>query len=196
MRLIIINAVLLFVLSNTASADLILDIVGAPGSGATTWTFNGSQEAGASGYFDDNTLQFADSWYNVGDLFADGATYSELNEPVGGSATITIGGSTRNIDRLFLHNTGTLGGDDLGLGVDGSANFEFVAGQVVSWSGSFTLTQDISNFHTGTFGSSNLGGASTNNLPLTVRVNAVPEPSSVTLLAFAGVAGAMRRRHS
>jgi len=80
---------------------------------------------------------------------------SNQNYPVIGSATVTIDGNTRNIDRWFFDDDGDAGtasgDDDWGFSID-SPFPALSAGLVVSWTGSINVSGvDLNDLNVGTY---------------------------------------------
>lgn len=168
--------------SSSAKADLVIDILGTPGSGLTTWTFSGSATATTGGQFESGTnLAENDGWQNFANTFNNGLNSSDpLDIPITGP-TISIAGTNFAMDRIQIDNDES-GLDDLAFGIANGSNVFFVADDVISWSGSFDLGQDINGMNIGTFSDStpSFGG-----LALQVNISAVPEPSSLATLLLA-----------
>ncbi|MEO0972344.1 MAG: PEP-CTERM sorting domain-containing protein [Pseudomonadota bacterium] len=186
--------------SVAANAGLVIDITGDSGSGQTLWTFSGSTHAGGSAFFDDHdNLNNNDTWQDLLNFTAEGDL--EVTS-VTGDAALTIDGQTRNIDLAYVDNDGSdTDQDDFGVGVDGSSNFNFYDGDLVSWSGALSVDLDIDMISlAGTpvtltadrFGSNAL-------LALTINIGyshiGVPEPGTIplVLLGLGGLAYARRR---
>ena len=178
-----------------ASADLQLDITGAPGSGVTTWTFSGTGTTTGASTVRDNT---GTTW-NTGDTTqfggGDGILDAALQDTLlsfTGAATLTVGSVTESITGVFLDDDGTGAGDDLGVRV---ANpITYASGEAVSWTGSGTVAVDINQFVLGSFDMDFgalwlLDGDATN-----VNISLIPAPGALALLGFAGLAARRRRR--
>ena len=180
---------------STANAALIINVEGVRGSGKTTWTLSGSDTVQNS-----NTIRTGSGSndFQVGDTgqAKTGALrFLSTNTTVGqkgslfaatGSAQITIGSQTRTITHIFLESDreGTTG-DDFGIRVN--SLLDYTTGENSSWTGSFTLDLDISNFIIGsyvlTFFSFDFARE---ELSLNfAETTSVPEPSSLALLGLA-----------
>lgn len=162
--------------ANPAYAVLEVFITGTPGSGATTWTFVGSDTARDSGYFEyDNNLGTNDAWQNIGDFTNVGDL--EL-ETVTAGATLTIAGVTRNIDIAYIDTDNGANADDFGVGVSGSTQFTFSAGDTISWAGSLVATgidiNDISLAGVPVTLTGNDYGGTANALTLNVHIGTNP----------------------
>lgn len=208
-RLLSLAAAAIFA-GSTAQAALVVDITGTPGDGQTKLTFSGSSIARAFGFFEpDDTVGFGSAWLNLGD-FANSAFLSDPVQLIG-KAEINIEGKVQSIDAVEVRNSefGDFSANDgLGIGVDGGDRFEFLAGEMISWSGSVMLEGlDIDSFNTGgqatsSFFTSNFGGTEDAlDLELNIRpdeISAVPLPAGGVLLlsGLAGVAVLRRRRKS
>ncbi len=189
----------LLLASLASRAGLVVDITGDAGSGQTLWTFSGSTTASGSGFFDDGTnLGNNDTWQDL-------LNYTDINDDeitsVTGDATLTIAGTTRDIDLAYIDNDGSSNGDvdDFGVGVSGSNNFNFDDGDLVSWSGSLFVDLDINAISLAgtpvTISGSEYGDHA--QLALTINIGhvAMAEPASVALVLFGlgGLAWARRR---
>ena len=186
-------ALLLTSLANSAKADLIIDVVGAPGSGQTTWTLTGSDTATSSGTFRSGSLAETDSWMDIADLFK--TNISSFQQAISG-ATVNVGGTAYAIDRILIDDDGSNASnvdDEIGFGVDNTSNVTFSAATLISWTGSFTLGADINDMNVGSYQdpSPSFGG-----LDLRVNVSAVPEPSGTVLICFALASWNLRFRRT
>ena len=176
-------------LASAAQAMMVLDISGVAGSGETTWTFSGSATAEGAGDFDDDTnIESTDLNASHWDLAS--FTSIVLNDAqVAASfsnATLTIGALTRDIEDAYIDtdiDPGEL--DDIGVGVSGSTNFDFVTGDLISWTGFMTVGIDLNSLIAGSY-STDVYGADPGVLDLTVNI--VPEPSTAVLMLL-GLAG-------
>ena len=176
-----------------AQALLILEIRGVPGSGQTTWTFSGSDTAGAGGDFDDdaniNNSDAGGSHWDLGE-YTDSPSFHDFQlAAISSTATLTIDGTTRNIEDAYLDSDGAVGagGDDIGVGVSGSTNFNFVTGNLVSWLGSMLVAIDINDMDNAGLPStltSSTYGDTTDTLDLEIRFSAVPEPGALGLVLW------------
>jgi hypothetical protein len=184
-------------LASAAQATLVLDITGVGGSGETTWTFSGSDTAGGAGDFDDDTnIESTDlngSHWDLGSFTSIFLNDTQVAASFS-NATLTIGALTRAIEDAYIDtdiDPGEL--DDIGVGVSGTTNFDFVAGDLVSWTGYMTVGIDLDSLIAGTY-STDVYGADPGVLNLTVNI--VPEPSTAVLmlLGLAGFGIKARRR--
>ena len=206
----------------TANAALIVNVEGVRGSGKTTWTLSGSSTtaAGTIGTSTNNAnnrrggyMQFSNG---VKFLSTTGRTNlrSSINSPlaVTGSPKLTIGSEERDITHLTLSPFfGFTGADGDVLWFRVNRDLSYVRSSNSSWSGSFTLDVDISNFKIGTYTENDPGNSffasdltlifkettkttpkppttpdpSTPKPPTTVKPTSVPEPSSLALLGLA-----------
>lgn len=196
-RYLLVLIALLVLTAAQSHAALIVDITGISGSGETTWTFSGSDTAGGGGSFEDNAnLANNDYWEDLAEF----TTASDLElTPSSGSATLTIDGVTRNIDVGYVDDGG-VGSDNFGVGIDGSGNFSFSLGDLVSWTGSIVVPIDINAFSPtpATLTTSNYAGtAGTLDLEVNIGgVAATPEPGTLSLLGLALIGAAALRRRS
>lgn len=197
--LITLSLPLVLLLSTMCRADLMVDISGVAGTGTTNWVFSGTEVAGADEDFDSGFLSdFGSVWVNQGDFLNSGWTNTNIVPPLG--VTITTSFGTRNVDLLYLAEQGDgpdgadPGADDFGVGVDGT-NLQFVSGETISWTGSFVLNEDLENMKIGTYSYNYFANIfDTLDLTVTISASGVPEPTSMTLLGFCGLAISLRRR--
>ena len=188
--------------TSATQADVIIDITGTPGSGTTTWTFSGSATVGGAGpiIIDDDDSDVSFGW-NVGAAF-----YSGSNTNIDFSATtatFSAGGVPYTIFGIGAVD-GFSSPADFGIAIDDATptefNYSFASGTALtSFSGSGTAAVDINDFASGSTSATNWGFGSTiqGTLPVTFNNNAtaIPEPSSLLLLAMAcGAAGVRARR--
>ncbi|MEQ9125625.1 MAG: hypothetical protein RIM80_24020 [Alphaproteobacteria bacterium] len=191
--------------ASPASATLLLHITGTPGGGSTTWTFSGSSVANGSGSFSANeTFDVSEQWHNVGsftslDLFSvpdDGGSIT-------GAATLSVGAIDIGIDSVFVDMDVT-SLDDLGIGVAGSTDLDFVAGDLVSWTGSLVVAGiDLNDLDEttlpATLNASNFGQVD-DVLALTLKIGeaaVVPLPAGAPLvLTGVAVLGLATRRRT
>ena len=195
-----IGFISIFLLGQNCSADLILDITGAFGTGTTTWTFSGTDEAGAPEQFnfDFNTGIFGDPplddsiFAEQGDIFAAGFGTRFITPA--STVTVTTPDGTRGIDELYLKDIGNI--DDIGFAVTGNTDLQFAAGDNVSWTGEFELNIGLEELNIGSY-SNNYFAFIFFTLDLTVNVSettAIPEPSSVCFIGLMCIGLAGRRR--
>lgn len=192
--------------ASSANAALLLEISGTPGAGTTTWTFSGSAVANGSGSFSSNlTFDLSEQWHDVGnytdlDLFSvpdDGGSIS-------GVATLSVGATTLGIDSVFVDSDAG-GLDDFAVGVSGGTDLAFIAGDLVSWTGTLIVAGiDLNRLDASplpaTFNSSNFGDVrGVLDLTLTItEATAVPLPAGAPLaltgMAVLGLASRRRAR--
>lgn len=146
----------------SAQAILFVDIFD-NGSDQTRWVFSGSAVAGGSGFFEDGIdLASDDAWQNIGNY----TTRNDVEDAalISNSATLTIEGITRAIDLPYIDNDSGTNADDFGVGVAGSTDFTFVAGNTISWTGQLITDISINDLSETplpvTFNTDNYGGTS------------------------------------
>ena len=190
----------------TANAALMINVEGVRGSGVTTWTLSGSSTTGTNGgivgistdrrptrlggriQFDKGVQFFSATGEERRRLIQ--TLRSRLPLTLTGSAKLTVDAMERTISHLSVSPFGFTGtktsGDVLVFHVDRELSYR--GGRNSSWSGSFTLNLDISNFKIGTFRESHTPiSFFARELVLTFEETpaSVPEPSSLALLGLA-----------
>ena len=193
--------------TENARAGLIIDITGTAGAGSIDINFSGTAVTTESIYTgtgntskpllvqDNFQFDFYTSMWQVTDggssNLISNAAISDSNYAETGSATVTIDGNTRNIDRWFFDDDGgTL--DDWGFSID-SAFPALSAGLDVSWTGSINVSGvDLNDLNVGTYGvlddnSASSGFANPHTLNISASV-AVPEPSAFLFLGLVSLA--------
>ena len=204
----------------TANAALIINVEGVRGSGKTTWTLSGSSttkgsggtiststdnriraQGGATLFHTGNQMFLSTTGLNNRTLFK--STYIPASPlAVTGSPKLTIGSEELDITHLsFIQQQQRFNANDLfGIWFRVDRELSYLGDINSSWSGSFTLDLDISNFKIGTFTENNpTGGFFASDLtlifketttttpepPTIVEPTSVPEPSSLALLGLA-----------
>ena len=192
--------------TESARAGLVIDITGTAGAGSIDINFSGTAVTTESIYTgtdldfkplivqDTFTFPSRSSMWQVNDGgnsdLISNAAIQNSNFAVTGSATVTIDGNTRNIDRWFFDDDGA-SLDDWGFSID-SAFPALSAGLGVSWTGSINVSGvDLNDLNVGTYGvlgnDNSLGGFA-NPHTLNISEAVVPEPSSLALLGIGGIA--------
>lgn len=192
------GAVLLLACAN-ANASLILNVEGVSGAGSTSWSLSGSSTVNRDGTIRTNSgsnFSIDDTFEPdlTGDFISSSTTISDNSLfSIAGFATITIGSDTQTITDIFLDPDGS-SRDDFGIRVD--FPLDYLTGETSSWTGTFTVGLDISEFNLGSYRLNTTqanGGGFLFALPDDVVLNfsevtSVPEPSIIALLSL-GLAG-------
>lgn len=182
--------------AGTAHADLVIDVVGTPGAGVTTWTFSGS---GGTTLADGAVRDTTGNTFNAGDTgqFPFGldtilnTSYQDMVFTITGNASVTVDGVTEPIAGIFLDDDGGSADD---LGIRAANQLDFLAGTASSWTGSGTVNVDINDFVLGSWSINETDGQAM-FLNDEVIVNfSVPAPGSLALLGLAGGLATRRRR--
>ena len=190
--------------TESARAGLIIDITGTAGANSIDINFSGTAVTTESIYTGtdldfkpllvQNSFAFLPhtSMWEVNDggnsNLISNAAIQDSNFAVTGSATVTIDGNTRNIDRWFFDDDGA-SLDDWGFSID-SAFPALSAGLGVSWTGSINVSGvDLNDLNVGTYEVvDNVSNGFANPLTLNISEAVVPEPSSLALLGIGGIA--------
>jgi hypothetical protein len=179
--------------SSGAHADLVINIAGASGGTETFWTFSGSTTAALNGTIrvtDSPGTSDGDTWEMDGNPIASSIVDS-LFTATGGSATITVGSTTRNITQIFLDDDSP-DEDDFGIRVDNALNY--LADDATSWTGTLILPVSIDDLQLGSY-TSLFNAPSFASGAGSIDINVVPEPSSMAMIGLAGLfGGAVRYR--
>ena len=193
--------------TESARAGLIIDITGTAGANSIDINFSGTAVTTESIYTgtdldfkplivqDTFTFPSRSSMWQVNDGgnsdLISNAAIQNSNFAVTGSATVTIDGNTRNIDRWFFDDDseGPNTMDDWGFSID-SAFPALSAGLGVSWTGSINVSGvDLNDLNVGTYEVvDNVSNGFANPLTLNISEAVVPEPSSLALLGIGGIA--------
>lgn len=198
-RITAIAALLVFVSGwSIASADLVVDFSGTPGTGITQVQFSGSSSAQGSGVVrtvGNGTFSSGDTFEaltpNDGDWINDVTIQNSLFA-VTGSATISVGGNTGSIGEIFLDEDGNF--DDFGIRLIGSS-FSYSLGDVSNWTGSGTIDVDISAFNADSSPTGFGGFSFAQNGEVFLNVSTVvPEPSSAIVGFALVVIASLKRR--
>lgn len=209
MKFIVTSALALCVclVTTTANADLVLNFSGKKNSSIVTWEATGSvvNDRLVVGVTNDNLgrLPFRSAWStsvddNIGNLFKAGVSSIE-NVSLGSVISFRVNGNEfATIDALDLGASDASGQDDVGLDMSGNAAVAFPGlsdGSVLSWSGSGTFDLGGINYDEFFEDGDNSAAATINGGFFQVNVAAaVPEPTSVGILALVGLGFISRRR--
>lgn len=174
-------------LTGRADADLIIDVIGSPGSSTTTWTFSGTATATSNATFQGNSNGNPqnDGLWLAGDFTTLNNTWFTGVSGV----TVDVGGTSYAADDLYLDTRGNKNADDAFAISLGSNNVALTNNTVISWSGSTVMNIPFDNLIAGSYTSTTFGGAS-----LQLNIQAVPEPSCALLFGTVGVVLLKRRR--
>lgn len=177
----------------SSNADLIIDVTGAPGSTTTTWSFSGSVQnvSGGSTFTSKNngSPQSDEVWQTgafnnlVNKWFEDATAL--------GSVVVSVtdsGNSTQQYspDAIYLNSTPN---DELALSL-GTSDVAIASGDDISWTGSAVMDIAFDSLTPGTYTSSTFGGAA-----LQLNIQAVPEPSGLSMLGIVGAVAITSRRN-
>ena len=199
----LVTLVLLALAGATANAALIINVEGVRGSGKTTWTLSGSSTTGPNGGSIGTSrvpgggsfLQFSNGVKFFSATARTGTQRQRLLRTilsplvVTGSPKLTVDSNERTITHLSLVPViGDSDGDILQF--HANSELSFIGDRNSSWTGSFTLDLDISNFKIGTFRENDpYDRFFARNLVLTFKetttTTSIPEPSSLALLGLA-----------
>ena len=183
----------------TANAALIVNVEGVRGSGKTTWTLSGSSTTTGTGTVGTST-DTGSKWSGGYTRFSNGVKFlSAGNErqqrfrrtrwsplAVTGSPKLTVGSEERTITHLTLSPFGGAPGADgdfLWFRVD--SELSYLGNSSSSWSGSFTLDLDISDFKIGTYTENDPSNSFFASDLTLIFKETTPQPSSLALLGLA-----------
>jgi hypothetical protein len=180
-------------LAGPLRADLILDI-SPTADGKTRWVFStiGTVTATSADEFqgrnNGNPNQRSDrSWRGDGSGAFDFTSSIKAGWTDFVGVAVTIDKVTQQADGVYLADNSK--GDVFALSI-GTNDVAISSGDSISWNGSVILDIPISEFREGTFRSSSFAG-----VPLRMNIiSAVPEPSSICVLAISGAFLFRRRR--
>jgi hypothetical protein len=171
----------------TASAALIIDVSGTPGSGQTTWSFTGDFVYGG-------TPSNPASWFKIGDYIPVGGPDNDFFNFNAGGTTQLVGSTSGllAITGVYLDDDGV--SDDFRFLPEGpGSSHPYAIGETLTFSGTSTLFVDLNSFNLGTYTEDN-----GYPLQLTFSQAPVPEPTSIALwgigLLGMGIVAARRRR--
>jgi len=176
----------------SAQAALMVDVLGIPGSGFTTWIFSGTATATAAGEFVSTNIADTDStqWKEIGDYVITDIDNVIFTDPASTASVTTSTGGTQAITGVLIDRDSSVPGtnnDDWTIAPLG--NLLIGNGDTVTWSGALTLNVDINNFFLGSFNGSEEapGNLFDTQLTFTQSTFAVPEP--LTLLGAGAAIG-------
>ena len=181
---LVIALVTFFATNSVTYADLIVDVVGTPGSGETTWTFSGSYTVNVGATVGGNSTNSGvpTSWINAGNFITNFTGDPLFN--AGGTTKLT--GSSSGMLLIDRVSTLDLGADDQFQIASFSLPHTYVTGETLAFSGTSVLAKDLNDFVLGTHTSTTSGA--------TLQLTFVPEPTSFAMFGIALVGMARRRR--
>ena len=174
----------LLFMSTQANSALIVDINDA-GAGNIRLDFSGSDivGSGSDAFHESQGLFDNDSWGGPGIVDYTTLNFTTLNVLAGSTASVTTVAGTRNIDQVLIDDDLGVTADEFGIGVDGTGDLAFSAGELVSWSGFALLSTPFSNLIPGTYSYSTFDFNIVSGFDLTVNIgtSSVPTPETVWL---------------
>ena len=175
-------------LAGGANAALNVSVSDA-GGGETLFVLSGSDTAVTANYLDNEIWFHNSNW----DVYPSGGT-GYFNFTSGGFSITTTNGGIQNGARVY-HDAGF----GFGLDIGGIDTLIISDGDEVSWTGSFKIGVDFSNWSSALYDSPTVdiyGDGTETAIFLENVIVSVPEPSSLILLGLGAFGFAARRRRT
>jgi len=194
--LVLIAALLLLPITQPVLSQMVIDMVGVPGTGTAIVTFSGTTSFAGANFINLGFISFDDLGEYADTTFpTESADEAFSTDDQGDSAKIRNNATTQEIDILSITFRNEPSGDlegltlsyaPFGLGAVTATDTYTISGSATVDLASRSL--DIDDFIDGTYSSSTTSEGASGN-PTTFNINVIPEPSSLMLLL--GGAGAL-----